>query len=161
MADIKISDMIQATILDDDAWIEVSLPGTPRTTRRVPAKWFGKVQKDVACGNELSTLTVGTKITFRWKQVPITQSLKISASLTTAQASGATPVTVNVLKNGTTVFSTKITFDNTEKTTETASVPAVLTTNAIAYDDEISISVDAITAGTAATGLKVYFEGKA
>jgi hypothetical protein len=161
MADFKISDLTQATVLDDDAWLEISFPGTPRLTRRVPAKWFGRIVKDVACSDEVTPLTTGVKVVFRWKQIAITQSLKISASLTTAQATGATLLTLDVKKNGTTLFTTKPTFDNTEKTTETAATAAVLSSSAIAYDDEISIEISALTAGSVAAGLKVYFEGKA
>lgn len=161
MTDIRISDMTAATVLDDTDWIEVSKAGTPRLTRRIAASFLPTIVKDIAIGDETTALTTGLKVTFRWKGRPITQGLKISASVTTAQATGATLVTFDVRKNGTTMFSTKPTLDNTEKTTETAATAPVLTATGIAYDDEITCYVDSITAGTAAAGAKIYIEGKA
>lgn len=109
----------------------------------------------VACSDEGSILTTGTKVTFR---MPYDFTLtKVKGSLTTAQTSGSL-VTVNITKNGTTIFSTSLTFDNGEKTTETATTPAVLSTTSIEEDDEIAISLSQIGDGTA-TGLKVYFVG--
>jgi hypothetical protein len=64
----------------------------------------------------------------------------------------------NVKQNGSTIFSTKPTFDNTEKTTVTAATPSVLSTSALTDDAEITIDID--TVGTAgATGLKITLIG--
>jgi hypothetical protein len=153
MADIKISDMIDGVTAEGTDWIEISRAGTPRLSRRIALADLTKVQKDVACSDENSILSTGLKVTFRWKQRPIATGLKISASLTTAQASGATLVTVDVRKNAVTMFSTKVTIDNTEKTSETAAIPAVLSVTSIAYDDEITVYLDAIQAGSVAAGL--------
>lgn len=163
MADIKISDMTAATTVEDTDWLEISRAGTPRLTRRIPMSLINwGIVKDISVGDETTVFaSTGLKMTFRWKGRPITQGLKVSASLTTAQASGATLVTVDVKKNGTSMFSTKITIDNTEKTSETAATPAVLTATGIAYDDEITIFLDGYTAASVAAGLKVYIEGKA
>lgn len=164
MADKKISDLDAITTIADTDLFEVSQDagGGSFTSKKVAAaKFVPIVVKDVACGDETTALTTGVKVTFRWKGRAIASGLKISASLTTAQASGATLVTIEVTRNGTTFFTTKPTFNNTEKTTETATTPAVLNLTSIAYDDEIVVSVNAIQAGTAAAGLKVYFEGKA
>jgi len=161
MADKKISDLTAATIAADGDYIEISQAAGGPTSKKLPLSLLNyKIVKDIACGDETTVITTGTKVTFRWKGAPITQGLKVSASLTTAQASGATLVTVDVKKNGTTMFSTKPTFDNTEKTTETAATPAVLTATGIAYDDEITCIVDTFQAGTVAAGLKIYIEGK-
>jgi hypothetical protein len=52
----------------------------------------------------------------------------------------------------------KLRFDNTEKTTVTSSNLPALTTTALAADDEITIDIDQVgTAG--AKGLKVYLIG--
>jgi hypothetical protein len=105
----------------------------------------------VACSDETTTLTAGTaKVTFR---MPFALTLtKIKASLTTASTSGL--VTIDVNKNGTSLFSTALTIDANEKTSATAAAPAVLATTALADDDEITIDIDG--AGTGAKGLKVY-----
>jgi len=110
----------------------------------------------IVCGDESSAITTGTSlVTFRMPYNFYLSSIK--ASLTTAQTSGSL-LTVNVKKNGSTVFSTNITFDNTEKTSKTATTPAVLSTNTVSDDDEITIDVTQVGDGTA-TGLKVYLIG--
>lgn len=109
----------------------------------------------IACSDEGSILTTGTKVTFRMPYAFTLSSVK--ASLTTAQTSGSI-FTVNVKKNGTTIFSTLLTIDNGEKTSATAATAAVLSTTSLAEDDEITISIDQIGDGTA-TGLKVYLVG--
>ncbi|HAL23984.1 MAG TPA: hypothetical protein DCP40_14880 [Stenotrophomonas sp.] len=84
----------------------------------------------------------------------------IYATLTTAQASG-TPLTVDVNRNGTSILATKMTFDNSERTTATAATPPVLVAGGavLAKGDEITFDVDQIgTAG--ARGLRVYLVGQ-
>lgn len=109
----------------------------------------------VACSDEGSILAIGQKVAFRMPyDITLTE---VRASLTTAQTSGSA-FTVDVQKNATTLFSTKITIDNGEKTTATAAAPAVLSTTSVSEDDEITIILDQIGDGTA-TGLKVYFVG--
>lgn len=109
----------------------------------------------IAASDESTALTTGIKVTFR---MPYALTLTaIKASLTTAQATGAI-FTIDMHKAGTTIFSTKPTIDNTEKTTATAATASVLSTTAIAADDEIDVEVQAIGDGTA-KGLKVYLLG--
>lgn len=104
----------------------------------------------IALGDETTAITTGTaKVTVR---APRAMTLsKIKASLTTASSSG-TP-TFDVKKNGTSVFSTTLTIDATEKTSETAATAAVLSTTAIAADDELTFDIS--TAGTGAAGAKI------
>lgn len=111
----------------------------------------------VAVGDETTAITVGTaKVTFR---VPYNFLISgVRASLTTAQSSGSI-FTVDINKNGTSILSTKITIDNTEKTSKTAATAAVLSSSTFTDDDEITIDVDQVGNGTA-TGLKVYIIGK-
>jgi hypothetical protein len=81
----------------------------------------------------------------------------VRGSLTAAQGAGSL-LTFNVKESGTTIFSTKPTFDNSEKTTTTAATPSVLSDTALADDAEITIDIDVVgTAG--ATGLKVTLIG--
>lgn len=74
--------------------------------------------------------------------------------LTTPQSAGAT-FTVDIKKNGVSIFGTLITIDNTEQTSLTALVPYVLTTTAFVKGDIITTEVTQVGAGDA-TGLKVY-----
>ena len=109
-----------------------------------------------AASDETTALTVGTaKITFRMP-FAITVS-EISFSVKTA-ATGAM-LTVDVLKNGVTVFSTVPTFDLGEKTTATATTPAVISDSAFAADDEITIDITQVGSTVAGAGLKGYFVG--
>lgn len=110
----------------------------------------------VDVGDETTAITAGTtKKTFR---TPYAFTLTgIRASLTTAQASGSI-LTVDVNESGTTILSTKITIDNTEKTSTTAVTAPVISDTALASDAEITIDVDQVGDGTA-TGLKVTLIG--
>jgi hypothetical protein len=66
----------------------------------------------VACSNETTALTTGTKVTFRMPYAFTLSDAK--ASLTTAQSSGSI-FTVDIHDSGTTILSTKITIDNGER----------------------------------------------
>ena len=109
-----------------------------------------------AASDETTALTTGTaKVTFR---APSAFTLTgVRASLTTAQSSGSI-FTVDVNQNGTSVLSTKLTIDNTEKTSVTAATPSVISTSAITDDAEITIDIDQIGNGTA-KGLKITLIG--
>lgn len=110
----------------------------------------------IAASDETTAITIGTgKTTFR---LPYALTLSaVKASLTTAQATGAI-FTVDINEGGVSILSTKLTIDNTEKTSLTAVTPAVISDTALAADAEITIDVDQVGDGTA-TGLKVYLIG--
>lgn len=110
----------------------------------------------VAASDETTALTTGTaKITFR---MPYAMTLTaVRASLSTAQASGNI-FTVDINEGGSSVLSTKLTIDNTEKTSTTAATAAVISDSALADDAEITIDIDQIGNGTA-KGLKVTLIG--
>lgn len=106
-----------------------------------------------AVSDELTALTTGTSvITFR---MPYAMTLsKVKAGLTTAQASG-TIFTIDILQNGVSILSTLLTIDNTEKTSVTAAIQAVISTTALIDDAEMTVSITQIGDGTA-TGLKIW-----
>jgi hypothetical protein len=108
----------------------------------------------VAVTGETTAVTTGTaKLTFRQPRKVALDAIR--ASLTTAQASGSI-LTIDVNVNGASVLSTKLTIDNTEKTSVTAAVQPVISAATINADAEVTIDVDQIGNGTAA-GLKVQF----
>jgi hypothetical protein len=110
----------------------------------------------VAASDETTALTAGNaKITFRMPRAVTLTAVR--ASLTTAQASGNI-FTVDINEAGTSILSTKLTIDNTEKTSTTAATPPVISDTALADDAEITIDIDQIGNGTA-TGLKVALIG--
>ncbi len=111
----------------------------------------------IAVSDETTSLTTGTaKTTFR---MPFAFTLTdIRASVTTAPT-GGTLLTVDVNESGSTILSTKLTFDASEKTTTTAATPRVISDAALADDAEITIDIDAVGSTIAGAGLKVYLIG--
>ena len=110
----------------------------------------------LAVSDETTALTAGAgKLSFRLPYALTLTSVK--GSLVTAQATGAL-FTVDINEGGTTVLSTKLTIDNTEKTSVTAATAPVISDTALAADSEITIDIDAIGDGTA-KGLKVTLIG--
>jgi hypothetical protein len=110
----------------------------------------------VAASDETTALTTGTaKVTFRMPYAMTVTAVR--ASLSTAQASGSI-FTVDINEGGTTILSTKLTIDNTEKTSTTATTAPVISDSALADDAEITIDIDQIGDGTA-KGLKVTIIG--
>ena len=110
----------------------------------------------IAASDETTALTTGTaKITFRMPRAITLTAVR--ASLTTAQASGSI-FTVDINEAGTSILSTKLTIDNTEKTSTTAATPPVISDASLADDAEITIDIDQIGNGTA-KGLKVMLIG--
>lgn len=73
---------------------------------------------------------------------------EVRAALITPQTSGSI-FTVDINQNGTSLLSTKLTIDNGEKTSKTATTSAVISTSAISDDSEITIDIDQIGDGTA------------
>lgn len=125
----------------------------------VSSIWENKKQPieiQAAASDETTALTTGTaKVTFR---LPVAFTLTgVRASLTTAQTSGSI-FTVDINQNGTSVLGTKLTIDNTEKTSTTAATPATITTSALTDDAEITVDIDQIGDGTA-KGLKITLIG--
>lgn len=112
----------------------------------------------VACGNEVTPVDALQSVTtFR---LPYGFTLSgVRASLTDAQTSGNI-LTVDINHNGASILSTKLTIDNTEKTSTTAAIPAVLSRTSLDDDAEITIDIDQIGNGTA-VGLKVTLIGTA
>lgn len=110
----------------------------------------------IACSDEATALAVGTaKVTFR---MPYAMTLTaVRASLTVAQTSGSL-LTVDINAGGASILSTKLTLDNTEKTSTTAATAPVISTASLADDAEITVDIDQVGDGTA-KGLKVYLIG--
>lgn len=108
----------------------------------------------VACSDETTAITTGTaKVTFR---MPYAMTLtSVRAALTTASSSGIP--TFDIKESGTTIFSTKLTVDANEKTSQTAATAAVLSDTALADDAEMTVNFD--VAGTGTTGVKLTFIG--
>ena len=72
---------------------------------------------------------------------------------------GVSLVTVDINESGTSILSTKITIDASEKTSDTATTPPVVSDTSLTNDSEITIDLDQIDTDNVATGLKVYILG--
>mgnify|MGYP003149458520 CR=1 FL=1 len=110
----------------------------------------------LACSDETTLLTTGTKVKFRMPYAFYVTAVR--ASLSTA-ATGGTLLTVDINDGGTTILSTKITIDASETTSTTAATAPVISDNDLADDAEISIDIDAIGSTNAGKGLKVAIIG--
>ncbi len=111
----------------------------------------------IKVGDETTAITTGTgKASFRMPYAFYVTAIR--GSLAVAQASGSV-VTVDVNEAGTSIISTKLTFDNTELTTVTAATPAVISDHTIADDAVVSIDLDQVQGSSLAAGLNVTLYG--
>lgn len=108
----------------------------------------------VALSDETTSITTGTnKATL---SLPYAFHITaVYATLNTVSSSGLPTVDIN--EAGTTILSTKLTIDVSEKTSATAATAAVISDPDIAANAEIGFDID--TAGTGAKGLKVFIQG--
>ena len=109
-----------------------------------------------AVSDETTALTAGTSAgVFR---MPYGFTLTaVRASVTTAGTGSV--ITVDINESATTILSTKLTIDATEKTSTTAATAAVISDTALADDSEITIDIDTVDSGGVGAGLKVYLIG--
>jgi hypothetical protein len=110
----------------------------------------------VACSTETTAITPAATNVVRFRMPHAMTVTAVRASLNSACTTGT--FTVDINESGTTILSTKLTFDATEKTTVTAATPAVISDSALADDAEMSVDTDNVGDGTA-TGLKIYLIG--
>lgn len=110
----------------------------------------------VGCSDESTALVAATGLTTFRMPYAFTVT-EVRASLTTAQTSGSI-FTVDINEGGTSILSTKLTIDNTEKTSTTAATAAVISDASLANDAEMSVDIDQIGDGTA-KGLKITLIG--
>ncbi len=153
------ADIITATAASTPARLAVGTNGYVLVAASGEATgliWQGSPEViGIAVSDETTALTTGNaKVTFR---MPFAMTLTaVRASLTTASSSGLPTFDIN--EGGTTILSTKLSIDATEKTSTTAATAAVISDSALADDAEITIDID--VAGTGAKGAKVYLIGR-
>ena len=123
--------------------------------RDVAANSFNEVIL-LACSDETTDLTTGVgKVTFR---CPFAFTITgVSASVSTAPV-GST-IICDINETGTTILSTKLSIDASEKTSTSAASAAVVSDTTIAADAEITVDIDQIGSSTAGKGLKVKLDG--
>lgn len=162
----KITQLDSVSAMAGSESFEVVQVGSNRKISWTQIKAFLKTYFDtiysnkviqLACSDETTALTAGTaKVTFR---MPYAMTLtEVRASVTTA-ATGSTLLTIDINEGGTSILSTKLTFDASEKTTTTATTPAVISDASLADDAEITIDIDSVGSTIAGAGLKVTLIG--
>ena len=114
------------------------------------------VEIGLACSDETTSITTGVaKVTFR---MPCGITLtSVRANVNTAPVGSTIIVDINL--GGTSILSTKLSIDASEKTSKTAATPSVISNSALSDDAEITIDVDQIGSTTAGKGLKVWLIG--
>ena len=114
----------------------------------------------IAISDEDTDLTVADdKRTFR---MPYAMTLTagrdgVRASVKTAPTDAT--IIIDIEEGGTTILSTLLTIDATEKTSYTAVAPVVISDTALADDAEITINIDQVGSSVIGTGAKVCFMG--
>jgi hypothetical protein len=111
----------------------------------------------LAVSDESTALSAGTsKVTFRMPHAMTVTAVRASLNVA-GTTSGITTIDIN--EGGTSILSTKLTIDLTEKTSTTAAIPAVISDASLADDAEITIDIDAISDGATEKGLKITLIG--
>ena len=108
----------------------------------------------LSCSDLTTQLATGTNVAY-FRAPSAGAVAEVRASLLQASDAGSPTnrVAVDIMKNGVSILSTKLSIDPGEKTSETAAVPAVIGTSAYADDDILSI--DILEIGPNAKGLNV------
>ena len=121
-----------------------------------PKKVKMPVELGMACSDETNAITTGTaKLTFR---MPHAMTLtEVRANVQTAPA-GST-IIIDINEGGSSILSTKLTIDASEKTSTTAATPAVISDTALADDAEMTIDFDQVGSSTAGVGVKIWLIG--
>lgn len=110
----------------------------------------------IACSDESTAITTGTaKVTFRMPYAFTVTDVR--ASVNTAPT-GST-ILIDINEGGTTILSTKLMIDASEKTSTTAATPAVISDSSLADDAEITIDFDQVGSTIAGKGVKVILIG--
>jgi hypothetical protein len=110
----------------------------------------------IALSDETTAQSTGTgEVTMR---MPYAMTLTaVRASVTTAPV-GST-VIVDIYESGSTILSTMLSIDASEKTSTTAATAAVISDTSLADDAELTFDFDQVGSGTAGAGLKVMLIG--
>lgn len=110
----------------------------------------------VPLSDEVSDLAVATPATTI--RMPFSMIVTdVRASVNTAPT-GAT-VVVDINEGGTTILSTKLSIDASEKTSTTAATPPVISDSALADDAEVTFDIDQVGSSVKGAGLKVSLIG--
>ena len=156
--------IISATCVADDSDLWASSGDLLRTAVTPTRQAFRLIDRSVLIATNATTGTTKDSFIMPYGlQLDAIADRGCYAGLAVAQAAGSV-FTVDVNVNGTSILSTKLTFDNNEKTTLTAATPAVFDAAFVAANRIIPagavVTIDIDQVGTAlAKGLGVYLCG--
>lgn len=164
--DIATFDSTTGKIIQDSG-VVISTDGafTANSDAKVPTEKAVKTYADglkltesmgIAVSDESTNLATGTsKVTFR---MPYAFTLtEVRANVNTAPT-GST-IIVDINEGGSTILSTKLSIDASEKTSTTAASAAVISDASLADDAELTIDIDQVGSSTPGKGLKVWLIG--
>jgi hypothetical protein len=150
-----------ATAADDgDVYLKPNDVGSGDAGRWIKKKTFLTAPANeviqFAVSDEDTPLTAGTnKMRLR---MPFAMTLTgVRASVNVAPTDSTIIIDIN--ESGTSILSTKLSIDATEKTSTTAATQAVISDTSLASDTEISIDVDQVGMTIAGAGLKITLIG--
>lgn len=110
----------------------------------------------LSCSDLTTALSTGTSVAYFRMPFAFTVT-EVRASVLTAGTTSV--ITVDINESGTSILSTKITIDASEKTSESAATPPVISDSSIADDAEITIDIDGVDSGGTGAGLIVEIIG--
>lgn len=105
-----------------------------------------------------TALTTGTSIGGDFRIANRAITIKAVGAYVDTAATGTTLIAIDINEAGTTILSTKITLDASEKTSTTAATAAVISDTAIAADAIVTFDIDAIGNTTSGSGLTVWID---
>lgn len=129
---------------------------TAFVTTGLSAGTGAKVELGFACSDETTAVTAGTnKLIFRMPFAMTVTAVRLSAN---TAPTGSTFI-MDINESGTTILSTKLSLDASEKTSQTAATAAVISDSSLADDAEMSVDFDQVGATIAGAGIKFYLIG--
>ena len=154
----ELIDLTNTTFGDDNFGAGDHIAVADASTSNNPRRVKFPVELGMAVSDETTDLTTGTaKLTFR---MPHAMTLtEVRANVNTAPTGSYIQVDINASASASSIFSTVLTIDMSEKTSKTADVPAVLSTTALADDAEFTVDIDIVGSSAAGKGLKIWLKG--
>lgn len=151
----KLSSYASGTPAADDV-VPIIKGGVNKTATAASVAALAPVRIGVACSDETTAITTGTaKATFR---SPCAFTLSaVRASVSDAPTGSTIIIDINV--SGSTILSTKLSIDASEKTSTTAATAPVISSASIPDDAEITIDFDQVGSTNAGKGVKVWLLG--
>lgn len=110
----------------------------------------------VACSDLTTAIATGTSKGYFRVPYPFTVT-EVRASVLTAGTTSI--ITIDINEGGTSILSTKLTIDATEKTSETAATAPVISDTSLADDAEMTIDFDGVDSGGTGAGVMVEIIG--